>query len=150
MANTPVKAITIHCSASKPGMKVDAKVIERWHRERGFFKIGYHYVINRDGTVELGRSLDETGAHVQGFNQGNIGICLVGGLDEKGKPENNFTEQQFASLILVIKELLIKYPRAEIKGHRDWPGVKKDCPCYDVKKWWAAITDKELKNETSN
>jgi N-acetylmuramoyl-L-alanine amidase len=145
MVNTPIKAITIHCSASKPSMKVNAKVIERWHRERGFFKIGYHYVILRDGVVELGRTLDEVGAHVKDYNKGNIGICLVGGLNQDtGKPEDNFTPIQYKELKHLLDYLLQRFPRAEIKGHRDWPGVKKDCPCFDVKKWWATVTDKEL------
>ena len=24
------------------------------------------------------------------------------------------------------------YPEAKVVGHRDLPGVKKDCPCYKV------------------
>ena len=47
--------IFIHCSATKPSMDVDAKEIDRWHRARGFLKIGYHFVIKRDGTKEIGR-----------------------------------------------------------------------------------------------
>lgn len=136
MANTPVTALTVHCSASKPSQKVDAKVIDRWHRLRGFAKIGYHYVILRDGNVETGRTLDEVGAHVEGKNTGNLGICLVGGVNEEGKSEANFTDDQYHSLAVLLEQLLKQFPKAEIKGHRDWPGVRKDCPCFNVKDWW--------------
>ena len=39
-------------------MHVDAKIIDKWHKERGWSGIGYHYVIKRDGQIELGRPID--------------------------------------------------------------------------------------------
>ena len=136
MPNETITAITVHCSASPPKVYVDAKVIDRWHRSRGFAKVGYHYIIKRDGTIEKGRDETEVGAHVEGKNTGNLGVCLAGGVNAEGKAENNFTDDQFHALALLLQDLLKKYPKAEIKGHRDWPGVRKDCPCFDVKKWW--------------
>lgn len=107
------------------------------HRLRGFLKIGYHYVIKRDGTVEQGRKETEVGAHVEGHNKGNLGICLAGGLNEKtGAPENNYTQQQFDSLFKLLTELKGRYPSAKVLGHRDWPNVAKACPCFDAGKWW--------------
>lgn len=135
-ANSPINFLVVHCSASKPSQKVDVQVIERWHRKRGFLKIGYHYVIYRDGSVHKGREESEVGAHVQNHNKGSIGICLVGGIAEDGKSEANFTLDQYASLADLLGELLKRYPKAEIRGHRDFPGVAKDCPCFDVKQWW--------------
>jgi N-acetyl-anhydromuramyl-L-alanine amidase AmpD len=83
--------------------------------------------------VETGRATTEVGAHVSGHNAGNLGICLVGGLDEAGKPEDNFTPEQFGALIDLLEELLQQFPDAQVLGHRDWPNVKKACPCFDVK-----------------
>lgn len=143
--NSPIVAVTVHCSASKPDVYVDAKVIDRWHRLRGFAQIGYHYVIKRDGTIELGRPHHVIGAHVEGHNKGNLGICLAGGVDENGRSVANYTPEQYKSLITLLNELLIKYPRAEIKGHRDWAGVRKDCPCFNVKQWWEKHSDDHLK-----
>lgn len=137
MDRQDVDYIIVHCSATKPKMKVNAEVIDRWHRLRGFFKIGYHFVIKRDGTVEKGRELDEAGAHVKGFNDKSWGICLVGGLDKKGKPENNFTDKQMKALretIILLKGL---QPGAMVRGHRDMPRVHKACPCFDVREWWS-------------
>ena len=53
------KYIVIHCSQTRPSQKIGAKEIDRWHRERGWLKIGYGKVIKRDGTVEQGRGDDD-------------------------------------------------------------------------------------------
>jgi N-acetylmuramoyl-L-alanine amidase len=141
--NSPIHNLVVHCSASKPKLFVDASVIDRWHRERGFLKIGYHYVILRDGTVQKGRKDSEVGAHVEGYNTGSLGICLVGGLnDSTGKSENNFTKEQFASLSALLFKLSLEHPGATVLGHRDFPNVHKDCPCFDTKEWWAKEQEK--------
>lgn len=138
MSNTPVKYLVVHCSASKPKMFVDASVIDRWHRQRGFLRIGYHYVILRDGSVQKGRLDSEIGAHVEGHNSGSLGICMVGGLnDTTGKSENNFTDKQFDSLVTLLTKLKVSNPEAVVLGHRDFPNVHKDCPCWNVIPWWA-------------
>ena len=37
--------IIIHCSATRAGQDITAADIDCWHRARGFWSIGYHYVI---------------------------------------------------------------------------------------------------------
>jgi N-acetylmuramoyl-L-alanine amidase len=131
-----VAFIVVHCSASKPSLAVDAKMINRWHRQQGWLKIGYHFVIKRDGTVEKGRELTEVGAHVEGYNSVSVGICMAGGLNERtGRAENNFTLDQYAALALLVRDMQSTFPHAETLGHRDMPNVAKDCPCFDVRKW---------------
>lgn len=144
MKNEPIKYLVVHCSATSPKLDVDAVMIDRWHRARGSFKIGYHYVIKRDGTLEKGRDESEVGAHVPEFNEGSIGICLAGGVDAKGKPQDNFTSVQYQTLATLLAELLKKYRRAEILGHKDFPGSNKTCPNFDVKSWWQDLTEKNL------
>ena len=46
--------IIIHCSATRAGQDFTATDIDRWHRQRGFRSIGYHFVIRLDGTIEPG------------------------------------------------------------------------------------------------
>ncbi|TBE66388.1 N-acetylmuramoyl-L-alanine amidase [Rhizobium ruizarguesonis] len=127
--------LVVHCSATQPKMDIGAKEIRQWHREKGWIDIGYHFVIRRDGTVELGRPENVVGAHVENHNSNSIGICLVGGVDTKGKAENNFTPAQFATLAIKLRELRSKYPGVTVQGHRDFPGAKKDCPSFDTRKW---------------
>ena len=136
-ARKSTEFIAVHCSASLPDIKTDAKVIDRWHRQRGFLMIGYHYVIKTDGVIEPGRDEDSVGAHVEGYNHNSIGICMVGGVDKDNKPQNNYSAAQFESLTTLVQELHDKYPKAVIQGHRDFPKVAKACPCFDVKPWAA-------------
>lgn len=134
MRREHVEYIAVHCSATPPDMNIGAHEIDLWHRRRGWLKIGYHFVIRRDGTVETGRPTDQPGAHVRGYNQKSIGICLVGGVAKAGSnvPKNNFTPEQFAALHKLRAELLIEFPWARFQGHRDFPGVAKACPSFDA------------------
>ena len=129
-----IDAIVIHCSATPEGKNFRARDIDAWHRQRGFKKIGYHYVIDLDGTIEKGRDESEVGAHVAGYNSHTIGICYIGGLAKDGKtPKDTRTIQQKESMMRLIMQLLCKYPNADIKGHRDFPKVAKACPSFDVR-----------------
>lgn len=133
----PIELIVIHCAATPPSADITAADIDRWHRSRGWLGIGYHYVIRRNGKVETGRPLDRAGAHVAGHNSRSIGICLAGGVAEKDRktPEANFTPEQYAELALLIETLVERFPGAEVLGHRDIPGVAKDCPSFDARSW---------------
>lgn len=125
--------IVIHCAATQPKDNIDWKTIDQMHRQRGFLAIGYHFVIKTDGTIQEGRPLDSIGAHAQGYNDRSIGICLIGGINKNGQSVNNFTKAQFHSLDTLVKALVKEYPTIDqIVGHRDLPGVHKDCPCFDA------------------
>lgn len=148
MSYKPIRSVdylVVHCAATKSTMDIGATEIRRWHKERGWFDIGYHYVIRRDGDVEKGRPDDQPGAHARGFNHNSLGICLVGGVGKDGKTaENNFTPEQFAALAVLLNQLLGFHPHALILGHRDLPNVAKACPSFDVREWW---TEQELHHD---
>lgn len=128
--------IVIHCSATVRGRHYEARDIHRWHKDRGWSGIGYHYVVQAGGEIEIGRNVDYDGAHVKGHNTNTIGICLIGGLDEDREPiENGFTKDQYLVLDDMLRKLMCMYPTAKIMGHRDFPGVKKACPCMEVSKF---------------
>ena len=141
-----VNQIVIHCTATKENKYFDVCDIDRWHKQRGFKEIGYHYLILLDGTIQVGRNEIEVGAHVKGFNKHSIGVSYVGGLDSNGKAKDTRTEEQKRALILLLIDLKARYNDAEILGHRDFSkdlngnGIiekheyMKQCPCFDVKK----------------
>lgn len=131
-----VDSIIVHCSATPPTMDVTAKDIDRWHRERGFLKIGYHFVIRRDGTIEDGRPVKEPGAHAKGHNRTSIGICLVGGVTKEQDAQFNFTHAQMGSLNSLVWKIKQDLPDIEITGHNDVSD--KACPCFDVEAWFSA------------
>ena len=125
-----INKIIIHCSATCEGLAFTAKDIDRWHRQRGYTMIGYHYVILLDGTVEIGRPLELPGAHTYGHNADSIGICYIGGLDKDGCAKDTRTEQQRKAMKQLIADLQQRYPNATVHGHREF--ANKDCPCFDV------------------
>ena len=137
-----VNYIVIHCSATKEDQDIGVEEIRRWHRQRGWLDVGYHFVIKRDGERETGRPHDVPGAHARGFNHVSLGICLVGGVESDGKtPEQNFTPQQYKELENLVRDLKAMHPDAEILGHRDLPNVNKACPSFDVREWWEFVNE---------
>ena len=133
-----VRYIVIHCSATRVGQDFRAIDIDSWHRRRGFKKIGYHYVVDLDGTIEDGRKLDEEGAHVWGYNNCSVGVCYIGGLDANGKPKDTRTLEQKGALLALLRELKRQYPKALVVGHRDLNPMK-GCPCFDAVKEYSQV-----------
>lgn len=134
MARKHTDYIIVHCAATKPDMDIGAAEIDRWHRARGFLKIGYQFVIRRNGLIEPGRDVDVPGAHAKGYNHKSVGICMVGGVDNDMEPENNYTPEQFEALEVLLSLLSEIYPEAKIIGHNEVNDYKA-CPCFDVQKW---------------
>ena len=134
-----VKYLVVHCTATKLSQRVSVEDIDRWHKARGWSGIGYHWYVDRDGHIFPGRSEREAGAHVIGYNHCSIGICYEGGLDEQGNSADTRTPAQKSALLFIIKDLKQSYPNAIVLGHRDFPGVHKDCPCFDAKTEYSYI-----------
>ena len=142
-----IDSIIVHCSATKAGQDFTATDIDRWHRERGFNGIGYHYVIRLDGKLEKGRDVALAGAHCKGWNERSVGICYIGGLDENGRPADTRTNAQKRVLYQIIIDLQREYNILQVLGHRDTsPDLNGDgviepyeyvkaCPCFDVKEF---------------
>lgn len=123
--------LIIHCSATLPHQRVTVEEIDRWHRQRGFDCIGYHFYITVDGTIWTGRPLSQVGAHCKGYNAHSIGICYEGGLDEEGRPCDTRTLLQKAALVALINKLREMYPTADVVGHNDLD-LSKACPCFSA------------------
>ena len=131
-----IDKIIVHCSDSDFG---DMELIDRWHKERGWDGVGYHFVITNgvicprskyraecDGLVQVGRDIEKQGAHCRGENKTSIGICLIG--------KHHFTAKQ---LCVALPTLLHYYMRGyglnekQVFGHRDF-NDKKTCPNIDT------------------
>ena len=127
-----ITLIVIHCSAVKPDQQSSAAQIDSWHRQRGFhLGIGYHYVIRRDGPLEMGRPEYMVGAHCKNHNQHSIGVCYEGGLDIRGDPADTRTPQQRETMRQLVDELRQRYPKAIVVGHHNLNPLKA-CPCFDA------------------
>lgn len=126
-----INEIIVHCTASAEGKNFKAADIDRWHKQRGWNGIGYHYVVDLDGTVEQGRPISKVGAHCLGHNTNSIGVVYVGGVASDGKtPKDTRTPAQKTALVKLLAELKRQYPNATIHGHRDF--AAKACPSFDA------------------
>lgn len=133
-----VRYLVVHCAATEADPDLGVDDIRMWHLRRGWFDVGYHFVIRTDGTIENGRPTDRPGAHARGFNHLSLGICLIGGKEG----EYNFTDDQMDALSGLLRGLKVAHPDAEVLGHRDLPNVNKLCPSFDAREWWAEQEEK--------
>ena len=131
--------ITVHCSATSPQQDIGAAEIRQWHKSKGWRDVGYHFVIRRNGQVEIGRPLSQTGAHVKGHNKANIGVCVIGGCNANQQPQDNFTLAQRKALFGLVAALQAQFLICDehVKGHKDW-GANKACPVMGVN-WWEEV-----------
>jgi len=121
--------IIVHSTKTRPNVELCARDIDEEHRKNGLLKIGYHVVIKRDGTIELGRSFNEIGAHFQEFDDKSVGVLLVGGLNSRGADAPDYTTEQQQSLFLILKTLTSIYKGGKVIGHA--------CVNFNIEKWWA-------------
>lgn len=129
-----ITLIIIHCSATPEGRRLDFETCRRDHiRHRGFTDIGYHFYITRDGEIHRGRPLEKVGAHCKNHNLHSIGICYEGGLSADCTPADTRTLMQKGSMLALLRELRLLFPKALIVGHHDLNPVKP-CPCFDAVK----------------
>jgi len=142
-----IDTIIVHCTATRPEWWADKSAEEkrdeckRWHTDpapqgRGWSDIGYHYLIDRDGSITEGRPIERAGAHAKGHNKTSVGISLWGGHggSQDDKFEENFTPEQDRALRRLIAQLRMEYPAiATIMGHNEVS--PKMCPCFKVTEW---------------
>ena len=75
---TKTNLIVLHHAAAKSCSVQD---VHRWHLDRGWSGIGYHFFVRKDGTVWRGRPEDRVGAHTVNYNSRSIGICFEGNFE---------------------------------------------------------------------
>ena len=148
--------LIVHCAATPPSFTGDSWDINRWHIQQGWLGCGYNEVITRSGQRQTAangypcRPLDKIPAHVgdcgKGWNARAIGVCLIGGVDKKGVPENNFTPEQFVSLREATHDYVLQFPKItadRIMGHRDLikrtGAPYKACPSFSVQQWLTGL-----------
>lgn len=135
-----IEYLVVHCTATHQDTKIQS-LIDYWHKVLGWKNNGYHIVIDKNGNTSKITPIDKIANGVRGYNQNSIHIAYIGGIDSKGKAIDNRTMKQKESLLYNLRNLQRQFPAAEIFGHRDFAGVKKECPCFDAKKEYSNIFD---------
>lgn len=128
-----IDKIIIHCTATPEGRTVTIADVTKWHKEKGYKTIGYHYLIGLNGEIWAGRSIEQSGAHTIGQNANSIGICYVGGCDKNMQPKDTRTPAQINALKSLLQQLKTKFPNTTIHGHNEF--ANKACPSFNVQEW---------------
>ena len=124
-----IKYIVLHCTATPKNTTVKS-ILNHWRNVLGWKSPGYHYIITPNGTeVQLSEISKQTNG-VKGYNKNSIHISYIG-----GQFADDRTEDQKRTMAELVRKLRVIYPKAEILGHCDFPGVKKLCPNFNVKQW---------------
>lgn len=140
--NRKITEIIVHCTATRPawmaGNKTSEKVAEvkEWHvKGRGWSDIGYHFLIDRDGTVAKGRPITRNGAHVKGHNTGTVGVSLFGGHGAAADDmfSDHFTPVQDKALRKLLADMRSIYGPVPVTGHNQY--ATKGCPGFIVAEW---------------
>lgn len=131
-----IKYIAIHCTAGS--QKATVGDLQAEFRRKGWKNPGYHYVVTADGQIH--QLLDESKASngVRGWNHCTVNVAYTGGVDTSKAdlpPVDNRTAAQRKSLASLVRLLRKRHPQAVVRGHRDFPGVAKACPSFDVAAW---------------
>lgn len=128
-----INEIIVHCTATFAEQKVTIEILRKWHKQRGFKDVGYHYLIDIEGNILTGRPVEQVGAHCTDHNAHSIGVAYAGGLGDDAKPANTLSEKQKVALVQLLRELKEHYPEASIHGHSEF--ANKACPCFDVQQF---------------
>ena len=139
-----IDEIIVHCTATPEGQPRTVEQIRQQHKAQGWSDIGYHILVTLDGQAHLGRDMDISGAHAEGHNSHSIGVCYVGGVENRPgvaykdlKAKDTRTEAQKATLMALLMDLRKLYPKARIIGHRDVSS--KACPSFEAKEEYRNI-----------
>jgi N-acetylmuramoyl-L-alanine amidase len=122
-----VKRIVLHHSAS-PRETTTLAMVRKWHMDRGFLDVGYHYVIEGKGELRYGRPIDCIPAAQKGANTGTIAVCVVGDNTRDGEGWTEAQKLSVASIVAMLRHVLGR--PLELVGHRDV--AASECPGVEV------------------
>ena len=138
-----IKYIVVDCSATRQNATVES-IQKYWRDTLKWKNPGYHYIIKPSGEIIQLLTEEKPSNGVAGYNSRSVNICYIGGITKDGKPEDNRTEEQKAAMCFLLQQLKERYPKAAIRGHRDFsPDLNgngviepfewiKNCPCFNA------------------
>jgi len=128
-----IKRIVVHHTGREKGT---AESIRSYHVDvLGWRDIGYHYIIEKDGKLRLGRPDEMIGAHVKGKNRDSIGVAVMGNYEDYEFVFMGYfmASPQARALYSILKDLAHRYPDAEVVTHGEL--AETLCPGQNVQAW---------------
>ena len=133
-----IQYLVIHCTGATQTQSIQS-IQNHWKKVNKWKDPGYHWIIKPDGEAVQLFPIEKPSNGVAGHNTYSIHICYIGGVDAQGNPFDNRTNAQKETLVTLLKKYRAQFPQAKIQGHRDFSGVTKACPSFDVPKWLSEI-----------
>ncbi|SHF14199.1 N-acetylmuramoyl-L-alanine amidase [Clostridium fallax] len=115
--NKPNKIIFHHAEAEK----CSVYDIHKWHINRGWIGIGYHYLIRKDGSIWRGRPETAIGSHCLNYNSSSIGICFEGSFIRE-----RMNKIQFDSGMDLLNDLRRRFGNVPLQIHKELNAT--NCP----------------------
>jgi N-acetylmuramoyl-L-alanine amidase len=129
-----INNIVLHCTATSHEASVEA--IQRYWREvMGWRSPGYHWLIKANGVAVQLWPIDKPSNGVKGHNHDSLHISYIGGVDKNLNAVDTRTGLQKQTMFELVKRYKEMFPHARVLGHRDFKGVTKECPSFDVADW---------------
>jgi hypothetical protein len=118
------QTIIIHHSAfyEETDLQTIRTVQSEHFSKRGWADIGYHFCVGQSGIIYEGRDWNVRGTHVEGYNTGSLGICLLGDFMREAP-----TDAQLQSSLALINWTSERLRMSYIATHRDFNPLT-ECP----------------------
>ncbi len=102
-ARQTTKVVLVHFSGDET-LSYDR--MNKQSLRKGISETGYHYIIERDGKLLMGRHQSKVGSHYQEYDAMNVGIWVAANRDD-------MSEEQSVALTLILDKLQADYSSSE-------------------------------------
>lgn len=132
--------VVVHATDTTKDMEVNYDVLKAWDvTERSLSEVGYHFIILRDGSLQVCRPISVDGVHsLKDHNENSIGIAFVGGLlgnrnnREAKRSSKSFTMEQFNTFDTFMRAFYTVVPGGQAWGHNDIDHTRRSDPHFNV------------------
>lgn len=109
--------ICVRDTLTKPAEKMDVRRMDAIHCRQGRLGIGWHFLVQLNGTIQLGRDINTVGSHSRNFDTLSVALGVVGGVDENGDKLFTRNQEQIEAIDDLIKFLTSRYPGSEVNDN---------------------------------
>jgi N-acetyl-anhydromuramyl-L-alanine amidase AmpD len=145
-----ITEVVVHHTDTYEDQDIDYDDVYSWHTARNFKDVGYHFLILRNGDLQVARPISQIGAHcLKGHNPFSIGIAFVGGIvgssSKRGRKrdDSTFRPEQWNTFKAFMRAFYTVHPGGQAWGHVDIDPERRSDPNFDVPSYVKNIFGKE-------
>ena len=155
-AKREITEVVVHSTFTGTNVNLRAEDINALMVRDYGFGIAYHYIFNRDGSIQRGRpiSIELEQQLKNNHQQRSIQVCFVGGLNvpeggfnlpdyKKFVSKNSYTRERWTAFDLFIGAAYTVYPYLQMLGHNSIDPENMD-PAFDPAEYVESKFGKKL------